>query len=71
MARYRRTRGGVRDISFEVAVFMGLGKDRGLIVPEVFPSIKKEHLEQWKVWTSFLSVWQPTFNHIVSSRSLR
>ncbi|KAJ8609557.1 hypothetical protein CTAYLR_006032 [Chrysophaeum taylorii] len=46
--RYRSTRGGVRGVSFVEAVMMGLGPDRGLLVPESIPTVSASTLARWK-----------------------
>ncbi|KAI9905895.1 hypothetical protein PsorP6_013618 [Peronosclerospora sorghi] len=49
MVRYRSTRGGVRNLSFEQAVLTGLAADRGLLVPGAneFPTLPADALEKW------------------------
>ena len=51
--KYRSTRGGVEGVSFVDAVLMGLAPDRGLLVPEVVPSVSAAMLAEWKKIGSF------------------
>lgn len=44
--RYKSTRGGQRDISFEDVVLGGLGTDKGLFVPETIPTFTRKEIEQ-------------------------
>jgi len=44
--RYRSTRGGDKGLSFEEAVFEGLAKDGGLLVPDFVPDVS----EKFKGW---------------------
>eukprot|EP00981_Chlorochromonas_danica_P003233 scaffold633_cov288-Ochromonas_danica.AAC.68 len=43
--RYRTTRGLEKNVSFEEVVLGGLGKDRGLFVPETVPKLSKKEIE--------------------------
>jgi len=45
---YRSTRGGQTGLSFSEAVMQGLGKDKGLLVPEVIPSFPPGAPECWR-----------------------
>lgn len=44
--RYRSTRGGATDVSFEAVVLGGLANDRGLYVPETLPTVTPAELEE-------------------------
>ena len=44
--RYVSTRGGVPACGFEAALFAGLAADGGLYLPEVWPRIERDELEE-------------------------
>jgi threonine synthase len=44
--RYKSTRGGEANLSFEEVVLTGLATDRGLCVPETVPQITMDQLEK-------------------------
>jgi threonine synthase len=44
--RYKSTRGGEHGLCFEEVVLSGLGKDRGLYVPEHVPYFNPSEIEQ-------------------------
>lgn len=44
--RYKSTRGGEANLSFEEVVLAGLATDRGLYVPETVPQITMGQLEK-------------------------
>lgn len=44
--RYKSTRGGEANLSFEEVVLAGLATDRGLYVPETVPQITMSQLEK-------------------------
>lgn len=46
--RFQSTRGGVSGLGFEQAVFEGLARDGGLLVPDFVPDVS----EKWKSWAS-------------------
>lgn len=46
--RYISTRGGISPIPFKDAVMMGLATDGGLLLPETYPQISREQLEEWR-----------------------
>jgi len=46
--KYNSTRGEVKGVSFESALFAGYAADGGLFVPESIPKIDKETLKEWK-----------------------
>ena len=46
--RYISTRGGIQPIAFKDAVMMGLATDGGLLLPESYPQISMEQLENWR-----------------------
>jgi threonine synthase len=46
--RYLSTRGGIRPIPFKDAVMMGLATDGGLLLPESYPLISLDRLEEWR-----------------------
>ena len=46
--RYISTRGGIRPVGFKDAVMMGLATDGGLLLPESFPQINRDQLEDWR-----------------------
>jgi threonine synthase len=46
--RYISTRGGIQPISFKDAVMMGLATDGGLLLPESYPRISRQELDQWR-----------------------
>lgn len=48
MSSFQSTRGGVRGATFEQVVLSGLASDKGLFVPETFPSIPENALQDWK-----------------------
>jgi len=45
--RYKSTRGGASDLTFEQAVFEGLAPDGGLMVPDVIPDVSKNY-KDWR-----------------------
>ena len=45
---YSSTRGGQKNLDFRTVVMTGLAHDRGLFVPDSFPSVSKEELESWR-----------------------
>ena len=45
---YSSTRGGQKNLSFRDVVMTGLAHDRGLFVPDSFPSVSKDELESWR-----------------------
>jgi threonine synthase len=46
--RYISTRGGIAPIPFKDAVMMGLATDGGLILPESYPCISRQQLDDWR-----------------------
>lgn len=46
--RYISTRGGIQPIAFKDAVMMGLATDGGLLLPETYPQISRQLLEEWR-----------------------
>lgn len=46
--KYISTRGGIEPIAFKDAVMMGLATDGGLLLPERFPGISADELENWR-----------------------
>jgi threonine synthase len=46
--RYISTRGGIQPLHFKDAVMMGLATDGGLLLPESYPSISPQQLENWR-----------------------
>ncbi|ABL00002.1 threonine synthase [Pelobacter propionicus] len=46
--RYISTRGGIQPINFKDAVMMGLATDGGLLLPESYPQISRQELDQWR-----------------------
>ncbi|KAL4231318.1 Threonine synthase-like 2 [Mactra antiquata] len=46
--KYVSTRGGVKNATFEDAVFTGYAQDGGIILPEVIPRVSESDLEGWK-----------------------
>ncbi len=46
--RYISTRGGTQPVAFKDAVMMGLATDGGLLLPESYPQISEDMLEQWR-----------------------
>lgn len=46
--KYGSTRGGVRDLSFEEALFTGYASDGGILLPQQIPSVTSEVLASWK-----------------------
>jgi len=46
--RYISTRGGIEPIAFKDAVMMGLATDGGLLLPESYPHVSREQLEEWR-----------------------
>lgn len=46
--KYISTRGGIKPISFQDAVMMGLARDGGLLLPETLPSVDSPTLESWR-----------------------
>jgi len=46
--RYISTRGGIQPISFKDAVMMGLATDGGLLLPESYPQVTRQQLEEWR-----------------------
>lgn len=45
--KYTSTRGGVRDLTFEDALFTGYATDGGILVPEEIPTVSAETLKSW------------------------
>jgi threonine synthase len=45
---YSSTRGGQNNLDFRTVVMTGLAHDRGLFVPDSFPTVTKEELESWR-----------------------
>jgi threonine synthase len=45
---YSSTRGTQKSLSFRTAVMTGLAHDRGLFVPDTFPTVTSEELESWR-----------------------
>jgi threonine synthase len=45
---YSSTRGGQHNLDFRTVVMTGLAHDRGLFVPDTFPTVVKEELESWR-----------------------
>lgn len=45
--KYKSTRGGVSNLSFQEAVLSGLADDEGLLIPEVIPNVSS-HLQKWE-----------------------
>eukprot|EP00538_Stauroneis_constricta_P004592 CAMPEP_0119546100 /NCGR_PEP_ID=MMETSP1352-20130426/656_1 /TAXON_ID=265584 /ORGANISM="Stauroneis constricta, Strain CCMP1120" /LENGTH=472 /DNA_ID=CAMNT_0007590763 /DNA_START=96 /DNA_END=1514 /DNA_ORIENTATION=+ len=45
---YSSTRGGQKNLDFRTVVMTGLAHDRGLFVPDSFPTVSKDELEQWR-----------------------
>ncbi|MEI6209155.1 MAG: threonine synthase [Desulfuromonadales bacterium] len=46
--RYISTRGGIQPLSFKDAVMMGLASDGGLLLPQSYPAVSREQLEEWR-----------------------
>ncbi len=49
--RYISTRGGVKPVSFNQAVMMGLATDGGLLLPESIPTVDRDTLRRWATLT--------------------
>jgi threonine synthase len=45
---YSSTRGGQHNLDFRTVVMTGLAHDRGLFVPDSFPTVHAEELESWR-----------------------
>ena len=45
---YSSTRGGQKNLDFRSVVMTGLAHDRGLFVPDTFPKVTTEELEEWR-----------------------
>mmetsp|Transcript_22635 Transcript_22635/g.47487 ORF Transcript_22635/g.47487 Transcript_22635/m.47487 type:complete len:478 (-) Transcript_22635:1797-3230(-) len=45
---YSSTRGGQQNLDFRTVVMTGLAHDRGLFVPDSFPTVEAEELESWR-----------------------
>ena len=45
---YSSTRGGQKNLDFRTVVMTGLAHDRGLFVPDSFPTVTKEEVESWR-----------------------
>ena len=45
---YSSTRGGQSNLDFRTVVMTGLAHDRGLFVPDTFPTVEPEELESWR-----------------------
>jgi threonine synthase len=45
---YSSTRGSQKSLSFRHAVMTGLAHDRGLFVPDSFPTVAPDELESWR-----------------------
>ena len=45
---YSSTRGGQQNLDFRTVVMTGLAHDRGLFVPDSFPTVDAEELESWR-----------------------
>ena len=46
--RYISTRGCIQPVAFKDAVMMGLATDGGLLLPETYPQINRQLLEEWR-----------------------
>ncbi len=46
--RYISTRGGIEPLQFKDAVMMGLATDGGLLLPQSYPQISSEQLNEWR-----------------------
>lgn len=45
---YSSTRGGQKNLDFRTVVMTGLAHDRGLFVPDSFPTVTEEEVESWR-----------------------
>ena len=45
---YSSTRGGQKNLDFRSVVMTGLAHDKGLFVPDSYPSVSAEELAAWK-----------------------
>ena len=45
---YSSTRGGQQNLDFRTVVMTGLAHDRGLFVPDSFPTVTTEEVESWR-----------------------
>lgn len=71
--KYVSTRGVSEPVGFSDAVFQGLARDGGLLVPESFPDFSS-HLEQWKTLSYSelaLEIFHPFVGDELSKETLR
>lgn len=45
--KYCSTRGGIKDATFEEAVFTGFAKDGGILLPQTIPEVTVNMLKEW------------------------
>lgn len=45
---YSSTRGGQKNLDFRTVVMQGLAHDKGLFVPDTFPTVSPAELESWR-----------------------
>ena len=45
--KYQSTRGGVKGLSFEEALYTGYAEDGGILLPEEVPKITRDVLQKW------------------------
>ena len=48
---YSTTRGGQSNVDFGTVVLQGLGRDRGLFVPDTIPQVSAQELAEWRKLT--------------------
>lgn len=67
--KYVSTRGGVKDASFEDAVFTGYAHDGGIILPEVIPCVSESDLHAWKD-LSFVELAKKLLPYFISTEEI-
>ena len=45
---YSSTRGGQKNVDFRTVVMQGLARDKGLFVPDEFPAVSAQELQDWR-----------------------
>jgi threonine synthase len=45
---YSSTRGGQKNVDFRTVVMQGLARDKGLFVPDEFPAVSAQELQNWR-----------------------
>lgn len=67
--KYASTRGGIRDLTFEEALFTGYARDGGLLLPQHIPTVTLETLVSWKD-LSFVELAKKIIPYFVSDEEI-